>query len=87
MTDVKSGRIVQLSKVKTGEDLSSQVGGGNKVFTWPYNYVPGTVKMFLNSLRQEKGAGKDFQETLPNQVTFEVAPEISDSVIGDCIKI
>jgi len=86
MAEVRAGRLFSISKIKDNVDLSSQIGAGNKVFTLPSNYLTGHVKLYLNSLKQEVGVGKDFEETGPAEVTFTVAPEAGDSLIADYIE-
>lgn len=85
--DVRAGKLLSLKKIVTEEDLSSQANGIATIFTLTNNYVLGTVKLYLNGLRQQKGIGKDYEETSPDKVTFLVAPETDDIVLADYIKI
>jgi len=86
MADVRAGKVFLVSKIVTEDDVSLQVDGINVVLTLSANYVPGTVKIYLNGLRQQKGSGKDYDETLPNQVTFVLAPEVNDIAVAEYIK-
>ncbi len=85
--DVQAGKLLSLSKLITEEDLSSQADNSTIIFTIANNYVVGTMKLFLNGLRIQKGAVKDYVETAPNQVTFVVAPLVGDIVLADYIKV
>lgn len=85
--DVRAGRLLSLKKIVTEEDLSNQVDGANLAFTLASTFVTGTVKVYLNGLRQQKGAGKDYNETGSNEITFSIAPEIGDILLVDYIKI
>lgn len=86
MADVRAGKLVILSKLVTESDISLQADGTTVEFDIGENYHPGTMKLFLNGLRQQKGSGKDYEETLPDKVTFSTAPEAGDVIIVDYLK-
>ncbi len=56
-------------------------GGGVVLFTLPHDYEPGSTRIYLNSVRQQIGV--QYFETLPNQITFAIAPLLGDVIIAD----
>lgn len=87
MIDVRAGTILTVDKIITEEDLSSQADDIIVLFTIVNNYVAGTMHLYLNGLRLQKGVGKDYIETAPNKITFTVAPLIGDIILADYIKV
>ena len=76
-----------VTKLVTEEDTSLQVDGIATTFTVANNYVPGTLKVYLNGLRQQSGIGNDYDEVLPNQFTVPIAPIVGDIFIVEYIKV
>lgn len=58
----------------------------NTIFTASNNFIAGTTKVYKNGLRLTRGAGYDYIETGPNQITFSQAPDNGDLLIIDYIK-
>ena len=67
------------------EDISSQANGSNLIFTVAHPYVAGSIKIFVDGLRQRKGASYNFVESGTNTITFHAseAPEGTQDVIAD----
>jgi hypothetical protein len=84
--DVRAGRLLGNNLV-IEEDLTPQIDGIIVEFTVANNYVSGTMMLYLNGLRQAKGAGKDYIEVAPNKVQFFIAPDIDDELLVDYIKV
>ena len=84
--DVKAGRLLYLKDVITEEDLSIQIDGITGEFTLANALREGTAKVYLNGLRQQKGAGKDYIEVSPNKIEFTYIPEVDDILLIDYIK-
>jgi len=84
--DVRGGQFLLLSKYITEEDLSGQITGINTQFDLNSNFSTGSVRVFVNGLRIQKGAGKDFIEVSPNQIEFNYLLEIGDILLVDYIK-
>lgn len=84
--DVRAGKILFLKNFITEEDLSSQITGSNTEFTLLNDYVGGTIRLYLNGLRQQKGVGEDYTEVDPNNIDFEIVPEVDDIILIDYIK-
>lgn len=60
----------------------------NDVFETKYVYVPGTLVVSLNGLRQREGENYDYVELGDNQqIQFRMPIEADDEVIVDYIKI
>lgn len=88
MGDVRGGaKLLLLSKYITEEDLSPQITGANTQFTLSNNYTTGTIRVFLNGLRQQSGVSKDWVEVAPNIIEFTDAPDIDDLILVDYIKV
>ena len=85
--DVRAGKLLTISRIITEEDNSLQIDGIATLFTVSNNYVAGTLKVYLNGLRQQSGIGNDYAEVLPNQFSVPIAPVIGDIMIVDYIKI
>lgn len=58
--------------------FTGAINGTNAVFTLPTNFVPGTVSVYANGLRNKRTV--NFNETSPNQVTF-IDPPVAGTVI------
>jgi hypothetical protein len=57
------------------EDLTGVVNNINKVFTTSTSYLTGSVRVYVNGLRQRNGT--DFTETGDKEITMDEAPNIS----------
>lgn len=82
--DVRAGRVLFLKNYITEEDLSSQITGSETEFTFLNNFVGGTVRVFLNGLREKKDAS--YIEVAPNKIQFTIALDVDDDLIVDYIK-
>jgi len=68
------------------EDLTSQVDGIETEFTTVNNYQTNTLRVYLNGIRQRKGASFDYTETSSNTFEFNTAPKSTNLLIVDYIK-
>ncbi len=84
--DVKAGRILFLKNFITEEDLSSQIDGIKTEFTLLNDFVGGSLRVYLNGLRQQKGVGEDYVEVSPDKIDFVRALEVDDVLLIDYIK-
>lgn len=84
--DVRAGRVLFLKNFITEEDLSSQIDGIKTEFTLLNDFVGGTIRTYLNGLRQQKGVGEDYIEVAPNKIEFVRALDIDDVLLLDYIK-
>ena len=84
--DVRAGRVLVLKNFITEEDRSSQIDGIKTEFTLLNDFSSGTVKVYLNGLRQQKGAGKDYIEVSPDKIDFDIKLDIDDILLVDYIK-
>ena len=64
-------------------DLTSQVNGERNVFTLPETYETGTVRVYLNGLRQVKS--DHFTEPNQTQITLLFTPQTGDFLTVDYI--
>ena len=87
MTDVRAGKISTAKNFVFGEDLSSQVDGLTTEFTIAETFDSGTVAVYLNGLRLQRGIGKDYVEGPGNIITFLIAPDEEDIILVDYVKI
>jgi hypothetical protein len=84
--DVRAGKTLFLKNVITEEDLSSQIDGIATEFTLLNEYVGGTLRVYLNGLRQQKGVGEDYVEVAPDKIDFVIVLEVDDILLVDYIK-
>ena len=68
------------------EILTSQIDGATTSFTTSFNYVAGTLKVFLNGIRQSPGASLDYTETGVNTFQFNSTPIVGERVLVDYTK-
>jgi hypothetical protein len=61
--------------------------GDGRTFTTNYEYVPHTLCVTLNGLRQREGIEYDYEELGGNRFRFNHSIEEEDSVIVDYIKV
>lgn len=66
----------------TGETPSGLINSSNVDYTLANTPVAGTVRVYLNGLRQEEGSGKDYQIS-GTTITFAVAPDTGDILLVD----
>lgn len=67
------------------ETPSGSINGSNVTFTIASTPTAGTVRVFLNGVRQKSGAGNDYTITT-NTITFTTAPISGDVIIVDYMK-
>jgi hypothetical protein len=67
--------------VFTGDAVVETIDGVNKVFTLHNNFIVGSTRVFLNSLRLT--LVNDYAELSPNQLEFVDAPLPGDTIIVD----
>lgn len=65
--------------IVVGEVPSGTLNGTNTTFTTSHNYVPGTIEVFRNGLREHLSIG--FTEASANTIAFSTAPLSSDDVL------
>jgi|GEM_PF-2803455 len=61
--------------------------GDGRTFTTNYEYVPHTLCVTLNGLRQREGIDYDYEELGGNRFRFTHSIEEEDSVIVDYIRV
>ena len=69
----------------TEETPSGSINGSNTSFTIANTPTAGTVKLYLNGVRQKSGAGNDYTITT-NTITMTTAPVSGDVLIADYMK-
>ena len=69
----------------TEETPSGSINGSNVTFTLANTPTSGTLKLFLNGVRQKSGAGNDYTITT-NTITMTTAPVSGDVLIADYMK-
>lgn len=73
------------SNFVTEETPSGTINGSNTTFTLANTPTSGTVKLYLNGVRQKSGAGNDYTITT-NTITFTTAPVSGDVILCDYMK-
>ena len=69
----------------TEETPSGSINGSNVTFTLANTPTSGTLKLYLNGVRQKSGAGNDYTITT-NTITMTTAPVSGDVLIADYMK-
>lgn len=69
----------------TEETPSGSINGSNTSFTIANTPTAGTVKLYLNGVRQKSGAGNDYTIST-NTITMTTAPISGDVLIADYMK-
>jgi hypothetical protein len=69
----------------TEETPSGSINGSNVTFTLANTPTSGTLKLFLNGVRQKSGAGNDYTIST-NTITMTTAPVSGDVLIADYMK-
>jgi hypothetical protein len=67
------------------ETPSGSINGSNTTFTLANTPTSGTVKLYLNGVRQKSGAGNDYTIST-NTITMTTAPVSGDVLIADYMK-
>jgi len=80
--DKETTDAITEADVITGETPSGLIDGANTTYTLANTPVAGTVRVYLNGLRQEEGSGKDYQIS-GDTITFAVAPDSGDILLVD----
>lgn len=68
------------------EILSSQIDGLTDSFTTSFNYVAGTLKVYVGGLRQSPGGSLDYTETGANSFELNYTPFSGEKMIVDYTK-
>jgi len=76
---------LQASNFVDNEVVSGTINGSNTTFTLANTPVSGTVKLYLNGVRQQSGAGNDFTIS-SGTITMLTAPISGDILIADYRK-
>jgi hypothetical protein len=69
----------------TEETPSGSINGSNVTFTLAVTPTAGTLKLYLNGVRQKSGAGNDYTIST-NTITMTTAPISGDVLIADYMK-
>jgi hypothetical protein len=73
------------SNFVTEETPSGSINGSNVTFTLANTPTAGTLKLYLNGVRQKSGAGNDYTIST-NTITMTTAPVSGDVLIADYMK-
>ncbi len=76
--------VITSSNIITGETPTGTVNGANDTFTLANTPIVGTVKVYLNGMRQKSGAGNDYTIS-GSTITFEAGniPQTGDVILTD----
>jgi len=77
--------LLQKADFVAGEAPAGTINGSNTVFTLANTPVAGTEQVYLNGVRQRRGAGLDYTIS-GNTITFVSAPQPGDSILVDYLK-
>lgn len=78
--------VIIVEELVENDNVVGDVDGLNTTYTTTFNYVPGTLRLYLNGLRQRVGGGNDFTESGSNQITMNNPPLPGDVLIADYQK-
>lgn len=80
-----AGTVAKYANFVFGEVPTGAINGANAAFQLASMPQSGTVRVFLNGVRQNVGAGNDY--TISGQtITFNGAPGVGDTVLVDYVK-
>jgi hypothetical protein len=65
------------------ETPTGAINGVNATFTTAFSYAAGSLRVYLNGLRQRLGGGDDFTETGASTFAFTVPPASGDTIRVD----
>lgn len=78
--------VIIVEDIIENDVVSGTVDGLNVNFNTAFDYVPGTLKLYLNGLRQIGGSGNDYEEGGTNMILMGIAPLPGDVLIADYKK-
>lgn len=76
---------VQLRYV-SDETMGGIVNGTNVTFTTSANYIPGSLTIYLNGLKQRAGLSNDYIEVDDQTIQMNYAPLPGDVVVADYLR-
>lgn len=84
ITIAVAAAVITSSDIVTGETPSGTVNGSNDTFTIASTPLTGTVRVYLNGIRQKSGSGNDYQIS-GSTITFEAGniPQTDDVILAD----
>lgn len=80
-----SSSVIKEADIVTEEIPAGSINSSNVTFTLAATPVVGTVRLYLNGLRQLSGAGNDYTIT-GDTITFTTAPTTGDVLLADYFK-
>jgi hypothetical protein len=82
------GVDVDTTRLLSDQSVTPTPNGVLTVFTTPEPYVSGSLKVYIDGVRQIKGALKSFTETSPSAGTFTMlsAPVTDENIRVDYVK-
>lgn len=80
-----TGGTLSVSNFVFEETPSGSINGSNVTFTIANTPTAGTVRLYLNGVRQKSGAGNDYTITT-NTITMTTAPVSGDVLLVDYMK-
>jgi hypothetical protein len=86
LSDVPESFPPDASYFKTDYGLIGTRDGINLVFHTTESFVADSTRVYLNGIRQFKGATADYQELSSNSIELSIAPDADDRLIIDYIK-
>lgn len=75
--------IVRNASDFTDYGVTGAVNSSNTAFQTTYEFVPGTLKLYLNGVRLFRGGGIDYTEGSGKNFSFVTAPVTNDQIIAD----
>ena len=81
---VNTSEVLSSSNNVFGESPSGTIDGTNTNFTLANTPQAGTLRVYLNGLRQQEGAGNDYTVS-GNTITFTTAPSTGDVILADYV--
>lgn len=75
--------VIIVEEFVENDALAGTIDGANDTFSTSFNYEPGTIRLYLNGLRQSVGLSNDYNTTLPNFIVMNNPPLPGDILIAD----
>jgi hypothetical protein len=85
MGDTRGGKVLGNNLI-IEEVLTPQIDGLKTLFDIGNNYVSGTMMVYVNGLRVQKGIGNDYIEVGNNQIDFSYVITVTEKIWIDYVK-
>jgi hypothetical protein len=80
LTQIEFGLTTTVADRRYRVNLSSQIGGGNTVFTFPEPFFLDTEEVFVDGILRQSGAGEDYTILTSTQIQFNYVLQTNQKI-------